>query len=133
MKRTITVKCDPKIVFGAIDREVEAEIKDGFAIHPTLGSDGQWTVTHVKSGLACGHYTSKTVAERRRGLFCQLAVAGVRLADMETCEALSLHPLLVEEFGKIFNRQFDEDEIKHSARVNRYVADVLACQMEATR
>lgn len=131
-KQTIIIRFDPKTVHdGIFEQEIEADVKDGFAIHRHLTIDDLWVVTHVKSGIRCKSYHTKAAAEQGRKLFSQISVADVRFADMTTCEALAVYPLLLDHFVDLIQYGEPDKATMAAAMAHRdYIAGVL-CQIAA--
>lgn len=98
-----------------ISHSVMADVKDGWAVHRTVRSKFFWTVTHVKSGLHCGntHLTeSDALASRERLIAVQ--VNGVPVADLPTCEALAVAPVVARQLAEQDGK--DPDKAMHWAR-----------------
>lgn len=99
MKKTIKVKVDRWFKMG--EREVEADVVDGFGIHPSVVGEG-WTVTHVKSGLSCGSgERTRKKAEEARKMLRKLCVDDVRMADMDTWQAIEMFPKLYDQLQEL--------------------------------
>lgn len=132
MRQSITIRFDPRTVFdGQFESEVEADVKDGFAIHPHNVNPDRWTVTHVKSGIGCKSYDTLNAARKARKTLSKIAVAGVRFADMEACEALALYPLLVEEWIKLNIFDNPSEETMAKALENRDYISSVVCKASA--
>lgn len=131
-KKTITIRYDPKKVHdGVFEDEIEADVKDGFAIHPHLTYEDYWTVTHVKSGLGCQSYLSKAKAQQGRKIFAQIEIAGVHLADMSACEALAVYPLLLEQFRQLSGKDKpDKALMARGLEMRDYISEVI-CKVVA--
>lgn len=107
MKKTIKVKTD--FYFFMKEVEIEADVVDGFAVHPSTVGNG-WTVTHVKSGLACGHPmdTKKKAVEQSKNMR-KLCVDETRLADMEIWQAIEMFPSLYDQLQELIDARKDPE------------------------
>lgn len=130
-KKTITIRYDPKTVHDDVfEDKIEADVKDGFAIHPSVTLSDIWTITHVKSGLACSSCETKQEALAKRKMFARLTVAGVRFADMEACEALAIFPVLAKQFLQISHRDVNEKTMAAAIANRDYISKVI-CKVAA--
>ena len=108
-------------------REVEADIKDGLAIHESVDFPGFWTLTHIKSGFSCRHSETKRKVVRDRELFSKLNLNGIKFVDMEACEVLSLITLLYEKVKELENKPIDPDKEEALIKMAHRSADIIAC------
>lgn len=106
-----------------ISIKIEADVEDGFAIHPSVGDD-MWSVTHVKSGMGCSvSKETEWEAEKYREELRKIQVDGMRLADMDAKQAIETFPLIYDQLQELRGNPID---LEHRARaikkLERHVA-----------
>lgn len=82
MKQMITVLDQDGEPYAGI----EADVKQGIAIHPDAFGGNYYSVTHVKSGGRFKRAGTKSEAKAFRSRLLKIEIGGVRLGDMPGCE-----------------------------------------------
>jgi hypothetical protein len=97
-QQTITVRIDG--FFYPDDAEILADVEGGYGIHPSISDEDLWTVTHIKTGLACGtNAKSYERAVQVRSILMQMDFGGVPFADLPLCEAATIAPSVAMRLG----------------------------------
>lgn len=111
-KQTITFKIHETPESKAlVDFSVEADVKDGYGIHPSVAWDcfaGKmvlhsrlWTITHINSGCALGdQYDSFKQAAEWRAAVINEEINGVPFADLAVCEAVTCAPMVAASVAR---------------------------------
>lgn len=115
-KRKITFKIRTELNSDElIDHSIRADVKEGWAVHPTVRCSSLWTVTHVKSGLCVGNtYQTESDAVVSRDRLITIRVNGVPVSELPTCEALAVAPVVARQFAEMTGE--DPDELAEIAR-----------------
>lgn len=101
-------------------------IDSGFAIHESINGES-WTVTHIKSGFACGSVDTIQKAQNKLKLLKKLSVNDVLFADMEICEALALWPVLYQQYATLAKKKVSEEKLNAGMENAAWQADFISC------
>jgi hypothetical protein len=126
MKQTITIRLN-----NCEQKQVEADVIRGYAIHRDIVTGERWSVTHVKSGLRCGgDHDTLAAAGKYRKLISDIKVNDVRFGELDICTALECVQVAAAQVAKLVDRDPDE----YAERARAYAVDTarLWCTTEAT-
>lgn len=92
---------------------IEADVKQGIAIHKDVFGGNYYSVTHVKSGGRFKRSMSKTNAKAFCDKLLAIEIGGVRLGDMSGCEICANALLIAERI----NLTVDMDAVNNAAEI----------------
>lgn len=109
MKRIITILDQD----GESYPGIEADVKQGIAIHKDVFNGDYYSVTHVKSGGRFKRSTTKADAKAFRDKLLKIEIGGVRLGDMSGCE-ICANALLI---GERINLTVNMEAVNNTAEI----------------
>ena len=109
MKQMITVLNQDGEPYSGI----EADVKQGIAIHKDVFGGDYYSVTHVKSGGRFKRAGTKSEAKAFRSRLLKIEIGGVKLGDMAGCEVCANALLITKQL----QLSLDIEQVNRTAEI----------------